>query len=143
MPRMLYDPTVDVLSVELNERGKTARTVEAGPGLHLDYDAKGRLLMIEILDASFHVPRKQLEQLANHTEWLTLTEAQEESGIQATTLRVQLNAGRMVGEKRGRDWYVARHELLNYMESRSSRGRKPASETKPKRQRRAAAKRRG
>jgi uncharacterized protein YuzE len=122
MVRFRYDPTVDALAVELSA-GKSAKTVRVTPTVALDFDKKGRLLGVEVLDASFHVDRAALAQLPGAAEQYTLLEAERESGIKASTLRVQLNAGRIKGVKRGRDWYVDATDLLNYMESRSPRGR--------------------
>jgi len=127
MPRILYDGAVDALTVELTEGAKSAKTVAVTPGLRLDYDRKGRLVTIELLDASFHVDPEQLATIAEPSDLLTLAEAEAESGIRATTLRVQLNAGRLKGVKRGRDWYVEGAELMNYLESRNPSGRPPAS----------------
>lgn len=138
MPRILYAPDVDVMSVEMNESATSARTVEVAPGLNVDYDAQGRIIAIELLDASFHVDRAELERAATPSTKLSLAEAEAESGIRATTLRVQLNAGRLKGEKRGRDWVIELHDLYNYMESRSPRGRKPVSAAKKAPTKRAA-----
>lgn len=66
---------------------------------------------------------------------LTLAEAERKSGIRSTTLRVQLNAGRLKGIKRGRDWYVDPKVLTAYMNSRSTRGRRPVSDATPRKAR--------
>lgn len=95
--------------------------VRASQGVNLDYDADGRLIGIEILDASFHLPLEVLAALPEATDMLSLAEAEAESGIRASTLRVQLNNGRLKGMKRGRAWVVNATDLLNYMESRSRR----------------------
>ena len=52
---MHYDPRVDALWIELRSRGTTARIARVQPGINIDFDAKGRCLGIEILDASFHL----------------------------------------------------------------------------------------
>jgi len=50
-----YDPHTDTLSIELAVR-EVAESDEDKPGVILDYDAEGRLVGIEILDASKTVP---------------------------------------------------------------------------------------
>jgi uncharacterized protein YuzE len=125
--RILYDAKADALAIELGTSPHRARTVRVTERIRLDFDPDGRLLTIEILDASFHVDRAVLEQLPAGQELLTLQEAAQQSGLSPVTLRGQLNAGRLKGEKRGRDWFVDATALLNYLESRSPRGRPPAS----------------
>ena len=44
-----YDPEVDALSIEF--RAATVTTKELGEGIAVDYDAKGNLAGIEVLDA--------------------------------------------------------------------------------------------
>ena len=48
-----YDPARDLLYLWLGTLGeKAARTVTVVPGLHADFDASGKLIGIEALDAS-------------------------------------------------------------------------------------------
>lgn len=131
MARMRYDATVDALGIELTEGAKSAKTVRAGQGINLDYDKKGRLIAIEILDASFHMSKADLAALPTGAELLMLAEASRESGLSPSTLRVQLNAGRLKGIKRGRDWHVDATELWNYLESRAPQGRRSPREVRP------------
>ena len=120
-----YDPAVDAMAIQFTGGGgKRPRTVVVRPGVHLDFDAEGRLVALELLDASNHVPRAQLLKLASAEVELTLAEAAKESGHSAGTLRVLINQGRLVAKKRGRDWIVTLADLFNYLESRSVRGPK-------------------
>ena len=125
--RMRYDIEVDALAVEFRPGATSARTVAVAPGVNVDFDAKGRLVTLELLDASRHVPRQALERLPSAKDYLTLAEAARESGLAAATLRVQINKGRIAAVKRGRDWLVDATALLNYLESRDQRGRPPAA----------------
>jgi YD repeat-containing protein len=54
-----YDRQVDALYIEL-AGAKVARTEEAGDAIHLDFDADGRLIGVEILDASKHYAKVDL-----------------------------------------------------------------------------------
>lgn len=121
-----YDREVDALAIELRPKAMSARTVAVTNTVNVDFDAAGRLILVELLDASFHVDRRALETLPAPTQSYTLGEAERESGLRASTLRVQLNRGRIKGFKRGRDWFVDATSLLNYLESRDARGRPPA-----------------
>jgi uncharacterized protein YuzE len=144
MIQMTYDGAADALMIELSPDAMSAKTKQVAPGVRLDFDASGRVIGVEILAASFHVPRADLEHLPTGAELLTLEEAARESGRAASTLRVQLNAGRLKGVKRGRDWYVDATDLLNYVETLSPRGRRPAKpagggDASPRRKARASA----
>lgn len=124
--RITYSAEADALSVDLVPDGTSAETRRLTPDVAVDLDEDGRLIAVEVLRASQHYPRAELEQLAAPVEWLSLAEAAKESGLSPTTLRVQLNAGRLEGRKRGRDWVVARHVLWTYLENRAPSGRPPA-----------------
>ena len=48
-----YDSTQDLLYVWFSSPGtKAARTESVTPGVHADFDAEGKLIGIEVLDAS-------------------------------------------------------------------------------------------
>jgi len=136
--RTTYDVSADALAVEFDPDARGARSVHPAPGVTLDFDKEGRLIALELLRASWHMPRPALEHLASPKEYLTLAEAAAESGLATTTLRSQINKGRIAAVKRGRDWLVDATALLNYLESREARGR-PANNPRPRRAPRLAA----
>jgi uncharacterized protein YuzE len=49
--KLIYKKEVDVLLIEIAE-GKVSESDESKPGIIIDFDANGRILRIEILDAS-------------------------------------------------------------------------------------------
>lgn len=51
--RIEYDPTRDLLYIWFGEVGtKAAQTATVSPGVHADFDANGKLIGLEVLDAS-------------------------------------------------------------------------------------------
>ena len=61
--KVIYDKETDTLSIILRE-GKVAESDEAREGLIMDYDKSGRLLSLELLDASEHVRKPQSVEFA-------------------------------------------------------------------------------
>ncbi len=53
--KVSYDPRTDTLSVVLKEGVPVSESDEDKPGVILDYDEKGDLVSLEILDASRRV----------------------------------------------------------------------------------------
>jgi uncharacterized protein YuzE len=53
--KVSYDPKTDTLSVILKDNTPIAESDEDKPGVILDYDEKGNLVSLEILDASKRV----------------------------------------------------------------------------------------
>jgi len=47
-----YDPVRDLLYLAFEPGAKAAKTVTVASGVHADFDAKGKLIGIEVLDAS-------------------------------------------------------------------------------------------
>ena len=123
MTGITYSPAVDALAIRLGKGRGNIDTVELGGGVQVDYDEDGHPVAIEILGASRHYKREELAQLATPVRYLTLAEAATESQLATTTLKNQILAGRLLAEKRGRDWFVARHDLWNYLENRAPQGR--------------------
>ena len=54
-----YDPKTDTLSFILKENAQVAESDEDKPGVILDYDERGELVSMEILDASRRVTEAQ------------------------------------------------------------------------------------
>lgn len=122
MIRMEYDRGADALSVRFRA-GTSSRTVRVSETVAVDLDAQGRIVALEVMDAAQQIPAESLEELGTQRDLMSLAEAEKESGLRSSTLRVLLNKGRLQGEKRGRDWYVDATDLVNYLESREPRGR--------------------
>jgi uncharacterized protein YuzE len=61
--KVIYDKVTDTLSIILRS-GKVAESDETRPGLILDYDKSGRLLSLELLDASEQVTAPQSVEFA-------------------------------------------------------------------------------
>ena len=61
--KVIYDKETDTLSIILRP-GKIAESDEPRPGLILDYDKSGRLVSIEMLDASEQVKSPQSVEFA-------------------------------------------------------------------------------
>jgi uncharacterized protein YuzE len=126
--QLTYDPQVDALMIILNERRRRnarARVIsrKVASGIYVDEDTNGNLIAIEVLDASARIPRTQLDDLPSPARILSLAQAAKESRLSPDTLRSQINKGRLKAEKRGRDWTVSETDLINYLESRDTRGR--------------------
>lgn len=61
--KVIYDKETDTLSIILRA-GKVAESDEANPGLILDYDTAGRLVSLELLDASEQIQGPQSVEFA-------------------------------------------------------------------------------
>jgi len=61
--KVIYDKETDTLSIILRP-GKVAESDEPQPGLILDYDKRGGLVSIELLDASLQVKGPQSVEFA-------------------------------------------------------------------------------
>lgn len=53
--KVAYDPRTDTLSMILREDARVAESDEDNPGVILDYNERGNLVSLEILDASRRV----------------------------------------------------------------------------------------
>ena len=117
-----YSKDVDALAISFVDRPRSARTKKVFEGINLDFDSKGRLVMIEILDASRFASPETLSELPATSRELTLAEAAKESGLEPDTLRRLINNRRLKARKVGRDWKVELADLYTYLESRDARG---------------------
>jgi YD repeat-containing protein len=61
--KVVYDNETDTLSIILRD-GRVAESDEPRPGMILDYDKAGRLVSIELLDASDQVKSPQSVEFA-------------------------------------------------------------------------------
>jgi uncharacterized protein YuzE len=61
--KVIYDKETDTLSIILR-KGKVAESDEAQSGLILDYDKAGRLISLELLDASQQIQSPQSVEFA-------------------------------------------------------------------------------
>ena len=57
--KVSYDPKTDTLTVIFKEECQISESDEDKPGVILDYDHKGDLVSLEILDASTRVTQAQ------------------------------------------------------------------------------------
>jgi uncharacterized protein YuzE len=100
--RFTYSPEADALAIDLAEGTGHIGTKKIGPNVFADFDARGRLVGIEVLDASRVYPRAELEQLPTGVEYITLAEAATEEKVPRTELRPALRKGELPGIRRGR-----------------------------------------
>ena len=61
--KVIYDKETDTLSIVFHE-GKVAESDEVRDGLILDYDKAGRILSLELLDASEQIQQPQSVEFA-------------------------------------------------------------------------------
>ena len=128
-----YDPNADALAIQFaSAKGGAVRTREVESGVSLDFDEEGKLLGLEVLDASQHFTAAALAKIASAGDQLTLEAAEKEFGLSAETWRKLLQRMRVKGTKVGTTWTISRAAAANYLESRSARGR-PATKKKARR----------
>ncbi len=138
--RVTYDPEVDALYFELRGlRSRRRAQREIAEGVIMELGPRGELAGLEILAASrFGTPRA-LARFGRPSPGMRLSEAAVFCGLKAASLRNQILNGRLKARKVGRDWLVDVNDLEAYLEGRSARGRRSASEKPLRRVRRAAA----
>lgn len=60
MMRLEYDKDVDAAYIYISETKKVASTIKVTDDVLIDFDNKGRVLGIEVLNASKHLTRKAM-----------------------------------------------------------------------------------
>ncbi|SOC85046.1 Uncharacterized protein YuzE [Ensifer adhaerens] len=59
-PKIEYDPQVDAAYIRFSAN-PVVDTAEVSEGIMLDYDAEGKIVGMEVLDASAHLPAEIVE----------------------------------------------------------------------------------
>ena len=131
-----YDPVIDAMYIHLLDIPRKGNVVtrQIEPGVSID-QVNGMPIGIEILDVSKRATPAQLRKfrdLPTGDVELTVAQAVKECGLAAQTIRAQIANGRLAAAKRGRDWSISRTALVNYLESRDTRGR-PGNATRTRR----------
>ena len=54
-----YDPKADALNITFR-KGKVAKTIKVTSRLFIDVDKRGNVLVIEMLDVSRQIPKKEI-----------------------------------------------------------------------------------
>ncbi len=62
--KISYDPEVNALNIQLQE-GAYGRSTELADGIIADYSKSGKIMSIEILDATEKIPSETIENLEN------------------------------------------------------------------------------
>jgi hypothetical protein len=137
-PMISYDAPADAVAIRFASapKGKAPTTRELAPNIRADF-LGARLLGLEILEASSMLSTEALAGLTPPVELLTIREAAKASKREPTTLRSAIAAKRLLATKKGRDWQIARHDLLTYLEGLAPAGRPTNNERAPMRERRA------
>ena len=79
---LTYDPDVDALAITVGKGGPVAQTRELANGILADFDARGVMLSLEILDARQRVGEKLFAQLIERPKArVVLAEAAERIGV--------------------------------------------------------------
>ena len=115
--KFTYDEDADAVMILLAD-AEVKETREISIGVYGDYDVQGRLIALEILDASKNYDLAGVK-LDAPNPFLSLAAAGEMYGISPTTLRHQIARGVLKGVKAGRNWVVHHRDLHAYMTQRS------------------------
>ena len=119
--RITFDKEADVLAILLAD-AEVEETRTIAPGVEVDYDADGRVLAIEFLNAGKKYDLKETK-LEEPDPYYSLAEAGALFDLNPTTLRHQIQRGVLPGVKFGRNWVVHRDDLDNYLKTRSRKAK--------------------
>ena len=121
--RFEYDPEVDILTVELGDMARLAKTDRLPNGVIVDYAEDGTILSLEIMSASKKYPLDKLQvHPANYEEPISLAEAAKIADCTPDTIKKAILRGRMHGQKIGRNWTTTIAALTEYLNSRVHEG---------------------
>jgi len=122
-----YEPEVDILTVYFHPPATPLKSSNERDGTVLNYGTDGKLVSIEIMDASGRYPHSQLAALSVD-ELIDLKEAARLASIAPVTLRTQAEKGRLWALRLGGQWVTSRDRLQQYLETRSRK--RPTHRTK-------------
>lgn len=121
--KICYDRAGDILIIQLGDLAESPGACDVAPGVYLDVTDQGKVLAIEVLDASTKYPAEQLAAIAvPYTQPMTLLEAAMVAKTTSEALYKAILRKRLVATKQGRDWLVAEPDLMAYMASRKHAG---------------------
>lgn len=118
-----YDAAANALAIDFARASGRRTTKEVATGIYLDFDALNHLVGLEVLDARARFSAATLAKIASAADPMTLEQLEKEFGLTAETWKKQLQRERLAGRKVGTAWIVNRADAINYLESRSARGR--------------------
>lgn len=122
--KLTYDPVADALALQITGgRGQRVTTKQVTPDAAVDLGADGRVLAFELLNASAHAPKEVLAAVSRPSYPMVAEQLEREFGLAAATWRKLAVRGRVPAKKVGRDWVIERVDAVNYLASRSPRGR--------------------
>lgn len=131
--RMYYEPKGDILVIELGDVSESPGAQKLAPGVYVDVTEGGKVLAMEINNASRVYPRATLEALGGKPPRpITIDEAAEFLGVSDRAVRAAISRGRLEAEKVGRDWVTTAAALKAYMASNKGTGPRKESPAMPR-----------
>ncbi len=118
-----YDEEVDILVVSLAPLTEGRGASEIAPGVWMDMTDDGKLLGLEIMDASKLYPKETLaKHPARYDMPIALTEAAHLLSVTPQALQKAIVRGRLQGEKVGNTWTTTIEAVRAYADSRIHEG---------------------